>query len=201
MPKQLRKLMFIVAIIVIIIVLVKMLNIPDVITKIIYPQKYSDYVYKFSEENNIDPALTFAIIKAESNFDEKVVSSSGAIGLMQLMEKTGMEQSKKMEKNYQYKDLYNPEINIELGTAYLAELINRYNGNYYLAITAYNAGIGVVDGWIADGIIKSDGSDIENIPYKETNTYVRKIIKNYKIYKKYCSLGTKDKKEEKICQF
>ena len=86
-------------------------------------------------------------------------------------------------KNYEYKDLYNPEINIELGTAYLAELINKYNGNYYLAVTAYNAGIGVVDGWIANGTINPDGSDIENIPYKETNNYVRKIVKNYKMYK------------------
>lgn len=184
MQKQFKITIFIVVVIAIIIVLVKMLNIPDVITKKIYPRKYSEYVYKYSEENKIDPALIFAIIKAESNFDEKVVSSSGAVGLMQLMERTGMEQSKKHGKNYQYKDLYNPEINIELGTAYLAELINKYNGNYYLAITAYNAGIGVVDGWIADGVIKSDGSDIENIPYKETNNYVRKIVNNYKIYKK-----------------
>jgi len=53
-----------------------------------------------------------------------------------------------------------------------------------LALTAYNAGIGNVNTWIKNGIIKSDGSDIENIPYKETNMYVRKIIRNYKMYNK-----------------
>ena len=58
-----------------------------------------------------------------------------------------------------------------------------YGGNYYLAISAYNAGIGTVAKWIEEGIIKEDASDIENIPYKETNNYVRKILKNYKIYK------------------
>lgn len=57
------------------------------------------------------------------------------------------------------------------------------DGNYYLAITAYNAGIGTVQKWIDNCIIKSDGSNIENIPYKETNNYVRKVLKNYRIYK------------------
>ena len=52
-----------------------------------------------------------------------------------------------------------------------------------LALTAYNAGIGNVNTWIKNGIIKSDGSDIENIPYKETNMYVRKVMRDWKIYK------------------
>ncbi len=56
------------------------------------------------------------------------------------------------------------------------------DGNYYLALAAYNAGIGTVQKWIDNGTIKSDGSDIENIPYKETNNYVRKVLKNYRIY-------------------
>ena len=52
-----------------------------------------------------------------------------------------------------------------------------------LALAAYNAGSGNVDKWIDSGTLKSDGSDIENIPYKETNMYVRKILRDYKIYK------------------
>lgn len=52
-----------------------------------------------------------------------------------------------------------------------------------MAIAAYNAGIGTVARWIDEGTIKEDGSDIENIPYTETNNYVRKILKNYKVYK------------------
>ncbi len=80
-------------------------------------------------------------------------------------------------------NLKDAATNIELGTKYFAKLIKYYEGNYYLAITAYNAGIGTVAKWIEGGIIKKDGSDIENIPYKETNTYVRKILKNYNVYK------------------
>ena len=80
-------------------------------------------------------------------------------------------------------DLTDPEINIELGTAYFTKLLTYYKGNYNLAITAYNAGIGTVSKWIEQGVIQSDGSDIENIPYTETNNYVRKILKNYQIYK------------------
>lgn len=49
---------------------------------------------------------------------------------------------------------------------------------------AYNAGMGNVDNWIEEGIIKEDGSDIENIPYKDTNVYVRKILRDYKLYKR-----------------
>ena len=71
--------------------------------------------------------------------------------------------------------------NINIGTKYLAILLEKY-GNKEIAVAAYNAGIGTVDNWIEKDIIKADGSDIENIPYKETNNYVRKILRNYKIY-------------------
>jgi soluble lytic murein transglycosylase len=128
--------------------------------------------------------LVFAIIKAESNFNPNVVSTSNAIGLMQLMDSTAEELAKKLDITFLEKSsLYNPELNIRLGTKYFSNLLNEYNGNVALALTAYNAGIGTVKKWIEQGIIKDDGSDIENIPYKETNNYVRKILRDYKIYK------------------
>ena len=68
-----------------------------------------------------------------------------------------------------------------MGTKYLSILLEKYQ-SVELAVTAYNAGIGTVDNWIEKGIIKNDGSDIENVPYKETNNYVRKILRDYKIY-------------------
>ena len=81
-------------------------------------------------------------------------------------------------------DLYDPETNIKIGTSYLAYLIELYDGNIVLALTAYNAGLGNVEKWIKDGIIKANGSDIENIPYKETENYVRKILSSYQMYLK-----------------
>ena len=83
--------------------------------------------------------------------------------------------------NNSEREILNVQNNIKIGTKYLAVLLEKYK-NIEVAVAAYNAGIGTVDNWIEKEIIKSDGSDIENIPYKETNNYVRKILRNYKIY-------------------
>lgn len=167
-------------------------KIQNFILKKIYKTDYSEYVYKYSEQNNIDPLLTFAIIKAESNFNRNIKSKSGAIGLMQLMESTALEQAEEVNEEIPVTEsLYNPEINIKIGTKYYSKLIQKYNNNTLLALAAYNAGIGNVDKWIEQGIIKQDGSDIENIPFKETNNYVRKIVRDYKIYQE---LYTKEKR-------
>ncbi len=168
---------------IILIILFGILKIQNFILKKIYKTNYSEYVYKYSEENKIDPLLTFAIIKAESNFNRNIKSKSGAIGLMQLMESTALEEAEEVNQEIIVTEsLYNPEINIKIGTKYYAKLIKKYNNNMLLALAAYNAGIGNVDKWIQEGIIKEDGSDIENIPFKETNNYVRKIVRDYKIY-------------------
>lgn len=185
MHKKLKKALTIFIILLIVCTLLfGVFKIQNVILKKIYPTKYSEYVYKYAEEYEVDPILVFAIIKAESNFNPNVVSSSNAIGLMQLMDATAEEIAGKLDINFMKKaSLYNPELNIQLGTKYFSDLMKQYNDNYLLALTAYNAGIGNVQKWIEQGIIKEDGSDIENIPFKETNNYVRKIVRDYKIYK------------------
>ena len=166
-------------------ILFKIIRIQDTILKTIYPTKYEEYVEKYAGEYGIDKYMIYAIIKAESNFNPEVTSQSDAIGLMQLLEETAIERSSAInELEVTKQDLYNPEINIQLGTSYYSYLLSYYKGNTVLALTAYNAGIGNVDTWIREGIIKQDGSDIENIPYKETNNYVRKILRDYQIYLK-----------------
>lgn len=153
--------------------------------KKLYKLEYSKYVYKYSKENELDPFLVFAIIKNESKFNQSIESSRGAIGLMQLMESTAIEIANEIGHEVETKEmLYDPETNIKIGTKYFAYLIKHYSGNEQIALAAYNAGMGNVDKWIRDGTIKKDGSDLENIPYKETNNYVRKIIRDYRIYKK-----------------
>lgn len=179
-----KKTLIIVGIILLLIILISIFLKPqNWFLKKIYKLEYSEYVYKYAEENNIDPYLVFSIIKAESNFQRHIQSSSGAIGLMQLMESTAIEMANELGEEIIIKEaLYNPEINIKIGTNYYAYLIKHYDGNKELALAAYNAGMGNVDSWIEEGIIKEDGSDLENIPFKETNNYVRKIIRNYRIY-------------------
>ena len=167
----------------IIFILFKVIKIDDIIMKKLYPLKYSEYVEKYAKEYNIDKYMVYAIIKAESNFDENAKSSSNAIGLMQIMETTAIETAKKMKLEVTEEDLFKPDLNINIGLKYFTYLLNQYNNNYPLAIIAYNAGIGNVDTWIKEGIIKEDGTDIENVPFKETNNYVRKILRDYEIYK------------------
>ena len=102
---------------------------------------------------------------------------------MQLMPATAIQLGKTINVDCNEENIKNVDININLGIKYISTLIEKYN-NIEVALSAYNAGTGNVDNWIEKGIIKKDGSDIENIPYKETNNYVRKILRDYKIYKK-----------------
>lgn len=156
------------------------------ILKIFYQKEYSELVLKYSQRYSVDRNLIFALIKSESNFDKNAISNKNAIGLMQLMEDTAKDviKTEDIEINHENikEELLNAESNINIGTKYLSILQKKYN-NIEVTLAAYNAGIGTVDNWIEKGIIKADGSDIENIPYKETNNYVRRIIRDYKIYK------------------
>ena len=183
MNKTARNIFIFFIILLIIIIIYKVFNIEEIILKYLYPIKYEELVYQYSQELNIDPMLTFAIIKTESNFNGKAESRSGAVGLMQLMDNTAKEQALKLNMEYSKEMLYNPEKNLKLGLNYFNTLLDYYNQNYILAFASYNAGLGNVQKWIQEGTIKEDGSDIENIPFKETNLYVRKIIKTYEIYK------------------
>ncbi len=171
------------SIVIILILLFSIIRIQDIIIKQIYPQKYSEYVEKYALEYGVDSMLVYAIIKAESNFKPNIKSSSNAMGLMQLLDETAQETAKKIGIEYTEGCLYNPETNIRLGIKYYSELLEEYDNNYMLALTAYNAGTGNLKKWIDQGIIKPDGSNIEDIPYKETNNYVRKIVRDYNIYK------------------
>lgn len=172
----------IIILIVIFYVLFKIVNIQDIILKNIYPKEYEQQVTTYSEMYNVDENLIYAIIKAESNFDPNAVSNKDARGLMQLMYDTAADVAKIVEIEINEQNLLEPEININLGTKYISMLIEKYE-NIEVALAAYNAGSGNVDKWITEGTIKADGSNIENIPFKETNNYVRKILRDYKIYK------------------
>lgn len=175
----------IIFIIIIIIVFVFLGMFKDKILKIIYPQNYKEIVSIYSEQYGVEENLIYAVIKAESNFNHEAVSHKGAIGVMQIMEETGEEIAIKIGLELDNKDIREElskiENNINIGTNYLSTLLEKYK-NKEVALAAYNAGIGTVDNWIEKNIIKADGTDIENIPYKETNNYVRKILRDYKIY-------------------
>ncbi|MCI8384320.1 MAG: lytic transglycosylase domain-containing protein [Clostridia bacterium] len=160
-----------------------------------YPRTYQEEVTSCETKYKVDSNLIFAVIKAESNFDQNAVSNREAVGLMQIMEETAIDVARKnaieLDTENVRQELCKIDKNIEIGTCYLATLLQRYESKE-VALAAYNAGIGTVDGWIEKGMIKKDGSDIENIPYKETNNYVRKILRDYKIYEDLYKMEIKD---------
>ena len=129
--------------------------------------------------------LLFALIRQESAFNRRARSLSDAFGLMQLIPSTARAMAKKMRQSYRgYKDLYNEKKNIILGTAYFKSLLSRYNGSFILAAAAYNAGSTPVRKWRV-ALDKTRPLDfIENIPYEETRTYIKLVIRNFVIYNK-----------------
>ena len=98
MKKQYKVIVGVLIGIILLITIIKVFNIKQIILQKIYPKKYSEYVEKYAQEFNVDPLLIFSMIKAESNFKEKAKSSSGAKGLMQLMEATANEIADKIDE-------------------------------------------------------------------------------------------------------
>lgn len=140
-----------------------------------YPQKYEKYVEKAAKDYDLEPALIYAVIRTESNFNPDAHSGAGACGIMQIMP-TSFEWLQKVrdcEGKYTEGDLYNPKICIDYGS-YLLRYFLDYYGTEQLAVAAYNAGFVVTD-WINDYEYSSDGVTLEKIPYPETEKYVERV--------------------------
>lgn len=176
-----KKILRIILILLVIVLCVNFDKVKNFTLKKIYKIDYSEYVEKYSKDYDVDKYLIYATIKAESNFNQYAKSSQGALGLMQLMENTALEVAPKAGIRVTEHNIYDPDVNINLGAKLISILLQKYE-NTGLALAAYNAGSGNVDNWISKGTIKEDGSDLENIPFKETNNYVRKILRDYDIY-------------------
>ena len=149
-----------------------------------YPIKYSDTVEEFSEKYNVDKALVFGVIRCESNFNKDAVSSAGAKGLMQITPETFQWLQKKVSsERFDENQLFVPKVNIQYGVYFLSMLLKKYE-NETAALSAYNAGMGSVDKWLANEKYSLDGKNLSLIPYKETNNYVKKVISSRDMYQK-----------------
>ena len=143
--------------------------------RIRYPLEYQTIIKGHAENYDLDPALLAAVIYRESKFDPKARSSSGAIGLMQLLPDTaeGIALHTGGQK-FVVTDLYDPEINVRYGSFYLRRLIRKY-GDTRLALAAYNAGQANVDEWIAED---------KGIEFPETRQYVDEVMELRDVYAK-----------------
>lgn len=149
--------------------------------RLIFPLPNLDLIERILVEskNDLDPILALSLMKQESAFDSQAVSSSGASGLMQLMPATALE----VDSTVRRFELSQASVNIALGTRYLKQMINKFQGNVVLALAAYNAGPNAVDRWIREGHAKRGMFGfIDSIPYKETREYVASILRNYYWY-------------------
>ena len=177
--------MIIGTVIILLIITILFVIFKDKLLKILYPKTYSEIISVYAEEYDVEENLIYAVIKAESNFNSEAVSNRDAIGLMQIVKETAIDVAKKnnidIDTENIEEEILDIDNNVNIGTKYLSTLLTQY-GNIEVALAAYNAGIGTVNNWIDKQIIQADGSDIENIPYKETNNYVRKILRDYSVY-------------------
>lgn len=149
-----------------------------------FPLAYWDTVKQRAEERDIDPYLIIALIRQESLFDAQARSPAAALGLMQLLPSTARRVGAQIGFTVPSDQaLFDPELNLTLGTQYLKDLMQRYSNNWLKAIAAYNAGEAAVDRW--NQLIDTDDIEefVERIPYRETRQYVKLVMRNHRIYK------------------
>lgn len=137
---------------------------------------------------SVEPALIHAVARQESEFDPRAVSRASARGLMQLLPSTAKEVAHSKRMRYSKSRLFDPDYNVALGSAYLAGLLEDFDGSYILALAAYNAGPARAKRWIRyNGIPGRDEVDpidwVELIPISETRNYVQRVLENLQIYR------------------
>jgi len=161
---------------------------PGLLDRIRYPLA-PEYVNDCDQpQAGIDPLVLHSIIRQESLFQTDALSSAGAVGLMQLMPRTAAETARKngLPKPSRA-DLTRPEVNVRLGTLYLAKLLKEFDGDYFRAVAAYNSGESAVRRWWNASGAEDSATYMERISYQETRMYLRRVIFNllqyYRIYR------------------
>ena len=150
------------------------------IAKLFHPCPWREEVHKASAVTGVSEVTIWSLMRRESKFRPHAVSQSGAVGLMQLMPSTAMEEAAflKIKKS----DIYLPCDNILLGASHFSRMNRKFRSETVKSIAAYNAGAAAVAGW--GDLFANDWSEwIESIPYKETREFVRSVLENREVYR------------------
>jgi len=150
----------------------------------LFPKAYWPDLRKYSTLNGLDPYLVASLIRQESEFNAAAISRANAVGLMQLLPKTGKTVAKQVKlKGYTAPQLYTPAVNLQLGTRYFKDMVDKYNGQFEYALAAYNAGTDRVEDWLGQGHYRDPQEFVESIPFTETREYVQAILRNASVYR------------------
>lgn len=151
-------------------------TLPVEIRRVIFPMAYWDLIQKYADGRGLDPHLMAALITQESTFQADVKSGANAWGLMQILPSTGRSYASKLGiKPWRVSKLTNAEVNIRIGMAYFADLAKRYDG-VVGALVAYNAGGSRYRRWVAEYPGADRDEFIDNIPFFETQNYLKRIL-------------------------
>jgi soluble lytic murein transglycosylase len=155
---------------------------------IVYPTPYMDLVSSIAKTYNVPPELVLGITRQESAFVPSERSWADAFGLMQMIPEKAKELSRKYAIPYDdFNDLYDPEINLEMGTALLKDLREKFKGKFAQTVAAYNASDEAIRIWERDRFNGNYLEFIEMIPYEETRNYIKLVFRNYITYKRITS--------------
>jgi soluble lytic murein transglycosylase len=167
-------------------------QLPDDLLKVIFPISYWDEIRSQADRHNLSPYLLAALVAQESGFDATIRSSKNAVGLMQVLPSTGRRYARRLRLGpYRSSMLMTPKTNLTIGSALLADLVKKF-GQPYLALAAYNAGDSRVARWMAERAEEKLERDvfIDDIPFPETQAYVRKILSTSEDYRRLYSSET-----------
>jgi soluble lytic murein transglycosylase len=152
--------------------------------RLAYPVGNPSLVDRYAQARNLDPALLCALILEESRFQVQAVSPAGARGLIQVMPQTGKRIARELKiRRFSGEQLFDPAVNIRLGSWYFARMLEEFGGKVHLALAAYNAGPHMVRKWLANGRSPGDDEFVENIPYPETRNYVIRVMGSAQVYR------------------
>jgi soluble lytic murein transglycosylase len=149
----------------------------------LFPKPYWTDLKRFSSANGLDPYLVASLIRQESEFNPNAVSNKNALGLMQLLPRVGKGVAKQEKlKHFSPTQLFNPPVNLQLGTRYFRSMVDQFGGFEY-ALAAYNAGDDRVKDWQSAGKYRDVQEFVESIPFTETREYVQAIMRNANVYR------------------
>jgi len=149
----------------------------------VYPFPEREAVEAEAREFGLDPFMLAGLVRQESTFDFEALSRAGARGLAQLLPGTAAVTARALDIAFYPDWITVPDLNLHLGAAHLAELLRRYGGRVEVAAAAYNAGTGPVDRWLTRSGAADPDVFIERIPYPETRSYVRGVLRNRELYR------------------